>query len=399
LSRYIKTFKKEGASMKIVVAPDSFKGSLSSVRAADAIEKGIQGAAQYYNKPVEVIKVPMADGGEGTVEAIMTVNKGEIINTRVLDPLGREIDSFFGILPDNTAVIEMAAASGINLLSEQERNPMKTTSYGTGQLIKKALDCGCKRIIVGIGGSATNDGGVGMAQALGVSFLDKEGNQIGFGGGELSKIDRIDVTSLDSRIKDTVIIVASDVKNPLCGPNGASSVYGPQKGATHEMVKVLDRNLKHLAEVIRKQLEVDVLDVPGSGAAGGLGAGLIAFLGARFYLGIKLVMELVQFEEKIKMADLVITGEGSTDYQTLFGKVPFGIAKIAKQYNKPVLCISGSLGKGYEQLYSEGIDAFFSIVNRPMSLEEAMNNAATLLEQVSKNAIKTFLLNSYRHKS
>jgi len=382
----------------IVVAPDSFKGSLSSIQAANAIEKGIIGAAQTCREPVEVIKVPIADGGEGTVEAIITANKGEIVKTRVLDPLGREIDSFFGILPDNSAVIEMAAASGLNLLGDDERNPMKTTTYGTGQLIKEALDYGCKRIIIGIGGSATNDGGVGMAQALGVSFLDEEGNQIAFGGGELSKISKIDVSLLDPRIKDTVITIASDVKNPLCGPNGASAVYGPQKGATPEMVETLDRNLKHLAKTIHEQLNIDILNVPGSGAAGGLGAGLMAFLGAKFCLGIKLVTELARLEEKIQRADLVVTGEGSTDYQTLFGKVPHGIADIAKKYSKPVICISGSLGKGYEQLYNEGIDAFFSIVNRPMSLEEAMNNAEVLLEQTAKNVIKVYLRSLNKQK-
>ena len=374
--------------MKIIVAPDSFKGSLSSIQAANAIEKGIMKAARNCQEPVEVIKVPMADGGEGTVEAVISAVGGDIISTKVIDPLGREIDSFFGILPDNTAIIEMAAASGLNLLSEKERNPMKTTTYGTGQLIKKALDYGCKEIIIGIGGSATNDGGVGMAQALGIRFLDKEGNQIAFGGGELYKIEEIDTSSLDPRINDTIITIASDVKNTLCGPNGASAVYGPQKGATPEMVEILDRNLEHLAAVIKKQLNKDVLNVPGSGAAGGLGAALIAFLEAEFCMGIKLVMELVQLEEKIKNADMVITGEGSTDYQTLFGKVPLGIAKIAKKHNKPVVCISGSLGKGYENLYQEGIKAFFSIVNRPMSLEEAMDKGEELLTKVTENIFR-----------
>ena len=385
--------------MKIIVAPDSFKGSLSSIQAANAIEKGIKKAAQNYKEPVEVIKVPMADGGEGTVEAIVSANGGRIITTQVLDPLGREVDSFFGVLPDNTAVIEMAAASGINLLSEDERNPIKTTTYGTGQLIKKALDYGCKRIIIGIGGSATNDGGVGMAQALGIRFLDKEGNQIGFGGGELYKIEKIDTSLLDPRIFDTSITIASDVKNPLCGPNGASAVYGPQKGATPEMVEILDRNLEHLAAVIKKQLNKDVLNVPGSGAAGGLGAALIAFLEAEFCMGIKIVMELVQLEEKIKNADLIITGEGSTDYQTMFGKVPLGIAKITAKYNKPVVCISGSLGKGYEELYQEGIEALFSIVNRPMSLEEAMSEVEQLLERIARDVFRIYLLgcSSYIH--
>lgn len=380
--------------MKIIVAPDSFKGSLSSIQATNAIEKGIKKAAQNYKEPVEVVKVPMADGGEGTVEAIVSANGGKIIKTQVLDPLGRKIDSFFGVLPDNTAVIEMAAASGLHLLSENERNPMKTTTYGTGQLIKKALDYGCKRIIIGIGGSATNDGGVGMCQALGIRFLDKEGNQIGFGGGELYKIDKIDTSLLDRRINDTIMTIASDVKNTLCGSKGASAVYGPQKGATPEMVEILDRNLKHFAAVVQKQFNIDILNIPGSGAAGGLGAALIGFLGAKFCMGIKLVTELVQLEEKIKNADMVITGEGSTDYQTLFGKVPLGIAKISKKYDKPVVCISGSLGEGYEALYLEGIDALFSIVNKPMSLEEAMSKGEVLLERITKDIFSMYLVRS-----
>ncbi len=388
----MKILRNVGAFMKIIVAPDSFKGSLTSMQAAEAIERGIKKAALTSKENVEIIKVPMADGGEGTVEAIISAIGGKIIQTKVLDPLGRKIDSFFGVLPDNTAVIEMAAASGLNLLTVEERNPMKATSYGTGELIKAALDIGCKNIIIGIGGSATNDGGVGMCQALGIKFLDKEGKQIGFGGGELYKINKIDISSLDSRINDTIITIASDVKNTLCGPNGASAIYGPQKGATSEMVEILDRNLKHFATAIQKQFNKDVLNVPGSGAAGGLGAALMAFFRAELRLGINLIMELVKLEDKVKEADIVITGEGSTDYQTLYGKVPLGIAKVARKHNKPVICISGSLGEGYEELYNEGIEALFSIVSRPMSLEEAMRMGDVLLEKITKNVFKTYLL-------
>ncbi|NLZ53980.1 MAG: glycerate kinase, partial [Thermoanaerobacteraceae bacterium] len=236
------------------------------------------------------------------------------------------------------------------------------------------------------------DGGVGMAQALGIRFLDKEGNQIGFGGGELYKITKIDTSWLDQRIKDTIITIASDVKNTLCGPNGASAVYGPQKGATPEMVEILDMNLKHFAFIIQKQLGKDILNIPGAGAAGGLGAALIAFFDAELNSGIELVMELVKLEEKIKDADVVITGEGSTDYQTLYGKVPLGLAKIAKKHNKPVVCISGALEKGYDKLYDEGINAFFSIVNRPMSLEEAINMSDELLERISKDIFNVYFL-------
>ena len=379
--------------MKIVVAPDSFKGSLSSIQAANAIEKGIMKAVQNLQEPVEVIKVPMADGGEGTVEAVISAVGGEIISSRVLDPLGREIDSFFGVLPDNTAIIEMAAASGLNLLRKEELNPMKTTSYGTGQLIKAALDLGCKNIILGIGGSATNDGGAGMCQALGIRFLDSNGKEIGFGGGELNKIESIDTSGLDSRIANINLTVASDVQNVLTGKNGASAVYGPQKGATPEMVQILDNNLMHFAEVIKKDIGIDILNMPGSGAAGGLGGALMAFFEPRFRPGIEVVMELTKFEEKIQGAALIFTGEGSTDYQTLYGKVPFGIAKLANKYKVPVICVSGALGSGYEDLYNAGIEALFSIVNRPMTLEEAMAKSEILLEKAATNVLNVHLIN------
>lgn len=378
--------------MKIIVAPDSFKGSLTSVQAAEAIERGIKKAALAYNENVEVVKVPMADGGEGTVEAIISAVGGKIIPTKALDPLARPVDSFFGILPDNTAVIEMAAASGLNLLKEEERNPLKATSYGTGQLIKAALDMGCKNIIIGIGGSATNDGGVGMAQALGVKFLDEEGKQIGFGGQELSKICKIDISDLDGRAKDAKFVIASDVKNPLCGPEGASAIYGPQKGATPEMIKILDKNLEHLADIIKRDLGKDIKDLPGAGAAGGLGAALMAFLNAKLQPGIEIVMELSNFKEKVRNTDIIFTGEGATDYQTKFGKVPFGVAQVAKEDNKPVICISGSLLEGYEELYKYGISAMFSIINKPMELKEAMERGEELLDKTSENLFRLILL-------
>ncbi|GAV22265.1 glycerate kinase [Carboxydothermus pertinax] len=378
--------------MKIVVAPDSFKGSLSSLKVALAIERGIKRAASEIEAEIEVVKIPMADGGEGTVEAIICALGGRLVKTRVLDPLGREIDSFFGVLPDGTAVIEMAAASGLNLLKTEEKNPMITTTYGTGQLIRAALEEGCRKLIIGIGGSATNDGGVGMAQALGVKFLDSNGREIGFGGGELYKIERIDYAGLDARIKDTSIVVACDVKNVLCGPTGASVVYGPQKGATLEMVKVLDENLRHLAKMIKRYLGKDVAEIPGSGAAGGLGAAMLAFLDAKLQPGIEIVMELTQFPEVVKNAELIITGEGATDYQTMFGKVPLGVARVARRFGKSVVCISGSLNAGYEKLYAEGITALFSIVNRPMTLEEAMERGEELLEKISENVFRLYYL-------
>lgn len=377
--------------MKIIVAPDSYKGSMTALKVAKSIERGIKKATEDYSVSCDVVKIPMADGGEGTVDAILDNVKGEKINVKVKDPLGRDINSFFGIINDDTAIIEMAAASGLNLLTEEERNPMKTTSYGTGQLIKAALDHGCKKIIIGIGGSATNDGGVGMAQALGFKFLDKNDIEIGFGGGQLNQIAKIDMSSADERIKKTNFIIASDVKNELCGPNGASIVYGPQKGATPEMVKILDKNLRHLANIIKKDLSKDILKVPGSGAAGGLGAALMAFLDGKCFSGIDIVMKLTNFEEKVKSSDLIITGEGSTDYQTMFGKVPCGVAEIAKKYKKPVICISGSLGEGYEELYTKGMVALFSIVNKPMSLEEAMKKGGELLKKATENIMRLVL--------
>lgn len=371
--------------MKIIVAPDSFKGSLTSIQAAYAIEKGIKKAALIHKETVEITKIPMADGGEGTVESVISAVGGELIPTKAIDPLGREIDSFFGILPDNTAIIEMAAASGLDLIKSSEKNPMETTSYGTGQLIKAAIDAGCKNIILGIGGSATNDGGVGMCQALGIKFLDNKGKEIGFGGGELGNIKKIDISGIDPRIADITLTIASDVQNVLTGTNGASTVYGPQKGATPEMIEILDNNLKHFAQIIKRDIGMNILNIPGSGAAGGLGGALMAFFNAKSRPGIGVIMELTKFEEKIKDATLIVTGEGATDYQTLYGKVPFGIAKVAVKYNKPVICISGTLGNGYEQLYDVGIAALFSIVNRPMSLEEAMAKGEELLEKASKN--------------
>ncbi len=378
--------------MKIIVVPDSFKGSLSAIQAANAIERGIQNAAPRKEKPVEIIKIPMADGGEGTVEAIISAIGGRMVPATVLNPLGQATESFWGILPNNTAVIEMAAASGLNLIEPHLRNPLLTTTYGTGQLIQAALDNGCTDIIIGVGGSATNDGGVGMAQALGIKFTDENGSPLAFGGGMLDQLRHIDISGLDPRAKKARFTVASDVKNPLCGSEGASAVYGPQKGASPEMVALLDQNLRHLAKVIQNHLRVDITEIPGSGAAGGLGGGLMAFLGAKLHSGIKIIMELTSFEEKLRDTDLIITGEGATDFQTLFGKVPFGVAQVAKKYGKPVICISGSLGISYEKLADAGIVAFFSIVDRPMALEEAMARGEALLEKTAENVLHTYFL-------
>lgn len=384
----------------VIVAPDSFKGSLSSIEAAGAIKEGILAAAARHNTDVCVKTVPMADGGEGTVDAILASVGGRRISRKVMDPLGRPVEAFFGLLADGdrTAVIELAAASGLNLINPEERNPLLTTTYGTGELIRAALDEGSRKIIIGIGGSATNDGGAGMAQALGVRLLDSEGQEIRLGGGALSSLAKIDLAGLDPRIKLAEIIVASDVRNVLCGPNGAAAVYGPQKAASPEMVVALDHNLHLFADIVERDLGLGIADLPGAGAAGGAGAGLVALLGAKLQSGIDTVMNLAHFNEMLQNADLLITGEGATDFQTAFGKVPYGLAQAAKPYGVPVFCISGSLGKDYQSLYDKGITAFFSTINRPMMLEEAMWDASSLLSAAAENAFGAFLAFGLREK-
>ncbi|MCK5767306.1 MAG: glycerate kinase, partial [Candidatus Atribacteria bacterium] len=320
--------------MKIVIAPDSFKGSLTATEVADAIEMGIK---EIFPE-AEMIKIPMADGGDGTVQCLVNATGGEILKEKVMGPLGKDVLAHYGILGDKkTAVIEMAEASGLTLLPEHKRNPLITTTYGTGQLIKAALDQGCRKMIIGIGGSATNDGGAGMVQALGIHLLDKQDKEIGFGGAELLNLHYIDMNQLDQRISELEIRVASDVKNPLCGPSGATRIYGPQKGATEEMMIILEEALVHFSQTINKTLCKEVKNIPGAGAAGGLGAGLMAFLDAKLKPGIEIVIETVKLERAVKGADLVITGEGKIDYQTIYGKVPVGVAKIAKKYDVPVV--------------------------------------------------------------
>ncbi|NLZ38576.1 MAG: glycerate kinase [Firmicutes bacterium] len=370
--------------MKIVIATDSYKGSISTVDAARAIEKGI---IKVFPQ-AEIIKMPVADGGEGTVNALVLGTNGEFRQAEVISPIGDKILAQYGILQDNTAVIEMASASGLQLIPEEMRNPLYTTTYGTGQLIKAALDEGCKKILIGIGGSATNDGGAGMAQALGVSFTDSTGKELGFGGGELAKLARIDLTCLDPRLSQTEIIVASDVTNPLCGERGASFVYGPQKGATQESIEYLDRSLYHYATIIKEQLGKDINDIPGAGAAGGLGAGLIVFCNGVLRSGIEIILDLLNIDQHLLDADLVITGEGQIDEQTINGKVPIGVARRAKKYGVPVLAITGSIGEKTEEIHEKGIDAMVSIINQPMELKYAMENAAALITQASERAMR-----------
>lgn len=386
-SKYFKTHQfpfEVQKTMKIVVAPDSFKGSLTAVEVSDAIEQGIR---EIFPE-AEIVKIPMADGGDGTVQCLVNATGGEILREKVKGPLGGEVLASYGILGDKkTAVIEMAEASGLTLVPENQRNPLITTTYGTGQLIKAALDQGCRKMIIGIGGSATNDGGAGMLQALGVKLLNQEGKEVGFGGGELKKIFRIDTKYLDNRLSETKVLIASDVSNPLCGPQGASRIYGPQKGATPEMIKKLDESLSYFAELIKRDLNKDVKDIPGAGAAGGLGASLMAFLDAELRPGIEIIIEIVKLEQAIKDADLVITGEGKIDGQTIYGKAPIGVAKIAKKYNIPVIAVAAIIGDDADIVYQYGINTLIKISEPPMSLAEPKSKKVWLI----KKSIKQFL--------
>lgn len=383
---------KGGAAVKIVLAPDSFKESMTAKEVCKAMEKGIKNA----DNKIHCIHVPMADGGEGTMQSLIDATNGKIYSLKVKDPLGQEVEAQYGILGDGvTGILEMASASGIQLVPPRERNPLITTTYGTGQLIKACLDKGVKRLLIGIGGSATNDGGVGALQALGARFLDIEGQELGFGGGNLHKLANIDLTDFDIRLKNTAIEVACDVSNPLCGEKGASYVFGPQKGATPEIIEQLDSNLRHYALVIKKQFNIDIIDVPGAGAAGGLGAGLMAFLNGSLKKGIEIVVKYSGLEEKIKDCDMVWTGEGSIDFQTQYGKTPLGVAEIAKKYDKPVIALAGRVGDNIDILYEKGIDAIFGIMREACSLEKALSDGITNMEKTSENIIR--LLKNGKH--
>ena len=366
--------------MRVLIAPDSFKDSLSAVNVCKAIAEGLQEGCPY----IEVEICPMADGGEGTVAALVEATGGHIVHCEAQDALGRPIDSFYGILGDGvTAIIEMAAASGIELLEFHERNPWETSTYGTGQLIAHALDNGCQSIIVGIGGSATNDGGTGMAAALGYRFLDARGNELEMKGSTTGMVSAIDTSLVHPKLGKCGFYAACDVKNPLIGEHGASRVYGPQKGGTPEMIEKLDANLTHLAGILQRDLLKNVAELPGSGAAGGLGGGLVAFCNARLKPGIDLIKEVTHLDEKIAQADWVITGEGKIDSQTQYGKTPMGISSSAARFNKPVIALAGTLGEGYESLYDNGFTAIFSIVDKPMPLQEAIQQTQHLLKQKS----------------
>ena len=358
--------------MKFVIAPDSFKGSLTAKEAATAMATGIK---RVY-PDAEITLVPMADGGEGTVQSLVDATNGQLLIKTVHGPLNQPVQAHYGLLGNsNTAVIEMAEASGIGYVTEETKNPLIATTYGTGELILDAVNHGVDQIIIGIGGSATNDGGAGMAQALGVKLLNDAGEQVGLGGGALGEVAHVDVSGVDRRVKEVKVLIASDVTNPLTGPEGASAVFGPQKGATPEMVKLLDDNLHHYAAVIKADLGRDLEEKPGAGAAGGLGTGLLAFTNATMQKGIELVVEYSQLEEQAAGADYVLTGEGSIDFQTKFGKTPYGVAKTTKRVapKAPVIGIAGHLGKGVAELADEGvIDAVFASPSGAKSLEQAI---------------------------
>ncbi len=375
--------------MIIVVASDKYKGSLSATRVCNIISKTIR----KLDPSVEVRMNPMADGGEGTVETLVESLGGKIFEADVMSPLGDNIRAGFGIIGD-MAVIEMSAASGYGLVPENKKNPMLTTTYGTGQLINKALEMGAKKVIVGIGGSATNDAGMGMAQALGYEFIGAGGQLLGYGGRQLAKLEKINTVNANSLLEKTEIEVASDVKNPLYGKRGAAYVYGPQKGADPDMVEELDRGLKNFARVVSKEMGIDLSGIPGAGAAGGLGAGLIAFASAKIRPGTDIVAEITGLEEKIKGADLVITGEGSFDRQTFYGKSPYGVAEIAFKHGVPAISINGSILAGREDIKKEKSSMFcgnFSIIKKPMKLEEAVRNAPGLLEDITTEVISFYL--------
>ena len=376
--------------MKIILAPDSFKGNLTSLEVAIAFEKGIKRVLPRAN----CIKIPMADGGEGTVQSLIDGIGGEIIRKRVIGPIGQNVFARYGLLSNGTAVIEMAEASGLPLVTTRQKNPTKTTTFGTGELIIDAINKGAKKIIIGIGGSATNDGGVGMAQALGVRFLDskdKEIKQHG-SGGMLKKIVKIDTRETNKVLKNINIIVACDVDNPLCGRLGASYIFGPQKGATPAMVRVLDDNLKHLAKIIKQSLKKDISKLKGAGAAGGLGAGLVAFAKAKMKSGVDIVIDATNLERHMKNTNLVITGEGRVDSQTAYGKTPSGVAKSARKHGIPTLVIGGGITDDAKDIFSHGIDALESACARDMSLEDAIKHSREHLANAAERAIRLVLV-------
>lgn len=377
--------------MKIVIAPDAYKENLSALEVARALERGIRRVIP----DAECIKLPMADGGEGTVDAVISARGGRRVRKSVMGPLGHPVRASYGLLDDgHTAVIEIAAASGLPLVPLNQRNPLKTTSYGSGELIRAALARNVQRIIVGLGGSATNDAGVGMAQALGVRFYGSNGAELaaGVAGGGLGRIESIDMRSRNAALATTELIVATDVENKLIGKTGAAAVFGPQKGASAAQVRKLEQNLAHLGRIIERDLSLKVLSLPGGGAAGGLGAGMVAFAGGTLVSGVRLVGELVGLEGHLASADLVITGEGRIDRQTAFGKAPAGVAAAAADYGIPVVAVGGGLADDARSVFSHGIDALESAVVRDMGLDEALLNARKHVRDAGERVAKWLVL-------
>lgn len=357
--------------MRVVIAPDSFKGSITAKDLCLAISEGVR----RVFPAVDIVSLPLADGGEGTIDSMVFALGGEVKGWTVSDPLGREVQASYGVIEAGaTAIIEMAQASGLSLLQAEERNPLITTSFGTGQLIRHCLDEGYRHILIGLGGSATNDAGMGMLKALGIQFLDREGNSLPDGGASLSRLAQIDISSMDSRIQETRFTVVSDVRNTLCGVNGASYVFGPQKGANSEDVVQLDQALSRFGDIVHEQLHTDIVNLPGAGAAGGMGAAAAAFLQAEIRSGIDLILEYYRFEDRIKGCDLLITGEGRLDSQTLSGKVISGVCNRAQQHNIPVIALCGSVELSSESMDELGLTACLSIVRGPCRLEEAIVN-------------------------
>jgi len=375
--------------LKLLIAPDSFKESLTALEAAEAIEKGFK--KEFPN--ASYTKIPMADGGEGTVQSIVDATRGKRVELEVTGPLGNQVKAFYGLSGDESlAIIEMASSSGLELVKNEDRNPLYTTSWGFGELIKDALDHNVEEILLGIGGSASNDGGAGMIQALGGKLLNQESEQIEPTGRGLADLKTIDLSTLDSRISEVTFRTACDVDNPLTGSRGASYIYGPQKGATDEQVKYLDQNLKHYARQIKQYSGTDVEFIEGLGAAGGLGAGLLFALDSELQRGGELLAEILQLEEEIKKSDLVITGEGGINEQTVYGKTPVAVSMLAEKYNIPVICLAGTIDEGFESVYEYGITAVFSILPELSSLEETLKNGESNLMQTAENIAKIIKL-------
>ena len=372
--------------MKFVLAPDSFKESMTAKEVCQAMENGIRKVLP----DAKIISVPMSDGGEGTMDSLIDATNGQKYAVKVTEPLGTPVTAHYGILGDQkTAIIEMAEASGLSYVPQDKRTPAtikKTTTFGTGELINAALKHDVTRVIIGLGGSSTNDGGSGMAQAIGVKFFDHNDHEITqkLGGGDLKQITRIDTIDINPKIKKTKFLLASDVTNPLTGTNGASYVFGPQKGADQATAKELDENLSHYAKIIGQ----NIAQTPGSGAAGGLGAGLLAFTHAKIYPGVELVANEVHLAEKIKEADYVFTGEGGTDFQTQFGKTPYGVAQIAKKYDVPVISLAGYIGKGIDHLYDKGFTAIFGILAKAENIDQALKDGPQNVERTTENVVR-----------